>query len=93
MCAWLNGHSLNATLHLLFFYLDCRSAIGIDANIRSIPDKSMTASSEYNRHFAYEGRLNNAHRVSSTGERNWGAWCPKKSDVSPYLQVDQIYAC
>jgi len=67
---------------------DCRSAIGIDAKIRSIPDKSMTASSEYNRHFAYEGRLNNVHRVSSTGERSWGAWCPKKTDVSPYLQID-----
>eukprot|EP00794_Sanderia_malayensis_P007942 gene7942-8797_t len=66
---------------------DCSTGVGINANIRKIPNNAMTASSEYRRHFAYEGRLHNTFRVSSD-VRSWGAWCSKTTDKSPYLQID-----
>ncbi|XP_078370515.1 uncharacterized protein LOC144654290 isoform X2 [Oculina patagonica] len=67
--------------------LECTKPVGLED--RTIPDSSMTASSQINKwHGPSEGRLNNYKgKPGSTGV---GCWCANKRDsvVNRYLQVD-----
>ncbi|XP_078370612.1 lactadherin-like isoform X1 [Oculina patagonica] len=67
--------------------LECGKPVGLED--RTIPDSSMTTSSQINKwHGPSEGRLNNYE--GKPGSAGAGCWCANKYDnvVNRYLQVD-----
>ena len=55
------------------------TAIGVSADIYTIPDDQMTATSNYRAYYSYNGRLNGT-----------SGWCAESSDdySDDYLQID-----
>ncbi|KAL9951746.1 hypothetical protein ACROYT_G044470 [Oculina patagonica] len=48
----------------------------------------MSASSHWNQHYAFNGRLYNQASVSNSGEVFWGAWCSNKLNKKQFLQIN-----
>ena len=66
--------------------IDCKTPVGLED--RRITDQRITASSHFNEHYAFNGRLNNKFHKYSNGSFSWGGWCTDPNDKTPYLQVN-----
>lgn len=64
---------------------DCNTPVGVEDG--RITNQQMMASSRFNEHYAYCGRLNNQVGPDEKGKLHWGGWCTDKSDKNQYLQV------
>lgn len=65
--------------------IDCKTPVGVED--RRITDQQITASSHFNEHYAFNGRLNNKFREGSNDSYSWGGWCTN-DDKTQYLQVN-----
>lgn len=65
---------------------DCKTPVGVENG--RITDQQITASSHFNEHYAFNGRLNNKFRKYSNGSYSWGGWCTDPNEKTPYLQID-----
>ena len=66
-----------------FFSIDCQIALGMQS--KEIQDSQITASSTYNLHKPFYGRINLA---SFWGDPARTAWCATKDDKNPYMEID-----
>lgn len=65
---------------------DCKTPVGVEDG--RIKDQQITASSHFNEHYAFNGRLHNIFRKNSNGSYSWGGWCTDPNEKTPYLQID-----
>ena len=79
-------HQLASCLFLLH-YADCNTPVGVED--RKISDQQISASSHWNQHYGFNGRLNNEARDDGSGGLTWGGWCTDQLDKNQYLQVSE----
>ena len=54
---------------------------------RKISDQQISASSHWNQHYGFNGRLNNEASADGSSGLTWGGWCTDQLDKNQYLQV------
>ena len=76
---------LRASRLFLLHCADCNTPVGVED--RKVSDQQISASSHWNEHYGFNGRLNNKASSDGSGDLTWGGWCTDQLDKNQYLQV------